>query len=69
MQISSAFQVGDRVRLLSPIDLIPPGTIGTVVRCFLLSTLYDVQFDGYPSARVVDGSSLALALPQPCQRQ
>jgi hypothetical protein len=66
MQIASAFHVGDRVRLLSPIDLIPPGTIGTVVICFTFSTLYDVQFDGYPSPRVVDGSRLAPALPEPC---
>ena len=65
MQIASSFHVGDCVRLVFPIDLIPPGTIGTVVRCFVLSSLYDVQFDRYPSARVVDGSRLALVLPKP----
>ena len=65
MQIASAFHVGDRVRLVFPIDLIPPGTLGTVVRCFVLSSRYDVQFDGYPRARVVDGRSLALVLPKP----
>ena len=69
MQIPSVFRIGDRVQLLYALDSIPAGTIGTVVICFTLSSLYDVQFDGYPSARVVDGSSLALALPQPCQRQ
>jgi hypothetical protein len=64
-----SFQIGDRVRLLSALDSIPPGTLGTVVTCFTLSSLYDVQFDGYPRPRVVDGNRLAPALPEPCQCQ
>ena len=64
MHIPSVFRIGDRVRLLNALDSIPPDTRGTVVICFTLSSLCDVLFDGYPGARVVDGSSLALALPR-----
>ena len=69
MHIPSVFRIGDRVRLRNALDRIPPGTLGTVVICFTRSSLYDVQFDRYPGARVVDGSSLALALPEPTQRR
>ena len=58
-----SFYVGDRVRLLASHTLISAGTIGTVVRHFLGTSLYDVQFDGYADVHVVDRRKLAPAPP------
>jgi hypothetical protein len=53
------FRVGDRVQLIFPQAGIVVGTTGTIVTRFLGSTLYDVQFDGYPTLQVVEGWKLA----------
>ena len=69
MHIPSVFRIGDRVQLRSALDSIPAGSIGTVVGCFTRNSLYDVQFEGQPTPRVVDGSRLALVPPEPSQCQ
>jgi hypothetical protein len=69
MQLPPVFQIGDRVRLISLLDMIPIGTVGTVVGQFIGNSLYDVQFDGQPRTRVVDASSLAPMPPELPQRQ
>jgi hypothetical protein len=55
------FRIGDRVLLMSPLDGTQPGAIGTIVKWFVGSSLYDVRFDGQSIVRVVDERKLALA--------
>ena len=63
------FRVGDRVQLIGPLAGVRPGTLGTVVGRFLGGPLCDVQFDGQPGARVVDGRKLALAPHGPSRQR
>jgi len=63
------FRIGDRVQLISPLTGVAVHAVGTVVSQFLGGSLYDVQFDRYPGARVIDGSKLALAPREPSQRR
>jgi hypothetical protein len=60
------FHIGDRVQLISRLDSLAVGSIGTVRIRFLGSSLYDVQFDN-PSGlrRLVDRRKLALVPHEP----
>jgi hypothetical protein len=42
MQLPPVFQIGDHVRLISLLDMIPLGTVGTVVGQFIGNSRYDV---------------------------
>ncbi len=63
MDPSQQFQVGDRVCITRPLGDLPTGVSGTIQRCFSISQLYDVRFDGYQALRVIHRDNLELETP------
>jgi hypothetical protein len=59
------FQIGDRVRTLRLLTLLPEGSVGTMRRIYNVQNLCAVAFDRYPKVRILPLSALALVQKAP----
>jgi hypothetical protein len=59
------FKEGDHVQLIWAFAGVAVGTYGTILTQFASQPLYNVRFDGHTEPRIVQGSYLAPAPPEP----
>jgi hypothetical protein len=65
MPLEQRFCVGDRVRTIYAVESLGAGMRGTIVRAFVLASLYDVHFDGDVTTRFVAHYKLVPDLAEP----
>jgi hypothetical protein len=59
--VPARLQIGDRVRLIQAISGVAAETRGIILRSFPRASLYEVRFDGHPTAHTVSLGALAPA--------
>jgi len=63
MEAPAHFQIGDRVRTVRQLMLLPEGSVGTLRRIYRVRNLCAVDFDAWPGVRILPIQELAL-VPQ-----